>query len=296
MVKKQNFYFRSSDKETRIHGICWIPQDKPVRGVLQIAHGMVEYIDRYDDFARFLCQKGFVVTGNDHLGHGDSVKTTDDWGYFGDTKGFEHVLADMHKIRRQFRKKYPDVPYFILGHSMGSFMTRAYLMQHGKGINGAIIMGTGHQSAMTARAGKLLTQFQPARTDFNWLTRDPAIVDAYMAEPRCQFIFTLNGYHELFRSLIYIEKQENIEKLPKNLPVLFVSGDKDPVGNFGKGVTEVRDRLKATGHTNVTMKLYGNARHEILNELNKESVYQDLDAWITNMILHPPVQKEEVSK
>lgn len=309
MVKKQKFYFRSSDKETKIHGICWIPDGKPVKGVLQIAHGMVEYIDRYDAFARYLCERGFVVVGNDHLGHGDSVKSPDDWGYFGDTKGFEHVLGDIHKIRRQFRKKYPDVPYFLMGHSMGSFMARAYLMQYGKGISGAIIMGTGHQPILAAQAGKLLTnilsvfkgwhfrsqlvnkmafgsynkKFQPSRTDFDWLTRDEAIVDSYIAEPRCQFVFTLNGYHELFRALIYIEKRKNIEKLPKDLPVLFVSGDKDPVGNFGKGVDIVCETWEEAGLSDVTLKLFEGGRHEILNEIDRNEVYEYLYQWLTDV-------------
>ena len=127
MIKKQNFYFKSSNKETRVHGICWIPQDVPVRAVLQIVHGMVEYVDRYDDFARFLCEQGIAVVGDDHLGHGDSVAAQEDWGYFGDD-GFENIVNDVRKIEKQFKKRFPGAPYYILGHSMGSFLTRYFLI------------------------------------------------------------------------------------------------------------------------------------------------------------------------
>ena len=308
MVKKQNFYFKSSNKTDRVHGICWIPQNKQVKAVLQIAHGMVEYIDRYDGFARFLCEKGYVVTGNDHIGHGDSVKSPEGWGYFSESEGFENILGDMRKIQNQFSQKYPDVPYYILGHSMGSFMTRAYLMKYGKTVSGAIIMGTGNQPLPVAMFGHVLThmiaavkgwhyrsafvnkmafgsynkKFQPSRTDFDWLTRDTDIVDAYIAEPRCQFVFTLNGYHELFRALIYIGKKKNIEKLPKDLPVLFISGSKDPVGGFGSGVDKVCESWENAGMSAVSLKLFEDGRHEILNEVNRDEVYEYLYEWLEN--------------
>lgn len=224
MIKKQNFYFKSSNKETRVHGICWIPEDVKVRAVLQIVHGMVEYVDRYDDFARFLGAQGIVVVGDDHLGHGDSVASQEDWGYLGDN-GFECIVNDVRKIQKQFKKRFPGVPYYILGHSMGSFLTRYFLIKYGREVDGAIIMGTGYYSVPIAVFGKVLTQavaavkgwryrsalvnklafgsynkgFAPARTDFDWLSRDEATVDAYVGEPRCQFIFTLNAYHEMFK-------------------------------------------------------------------------------------------------
>ena len=250
MIKKQNFYFKSSNKETRVHGICWIPQDVPVRAVLQIVHGMVEYVDRYDDFARFLCEQGIAVVGDDHLGHGDSVAAQEDWGYFGDD-GFENIVNDVRKIEKQFKKRFPGAPYYILGHSMGSFLTRYFLIKYGKEVDGAIIMGTGYHPVSVAVFGRCLTKalaavkgwryrsvfvnkmafgsynkgFIPARTDFDWLSRDEATVDAYIAEPRCQFVFTLNGYHEMFKGLAFIAKKSNLRKMPKKLPVLFIPGE-----------------------------------------------------------------------
>ena len=309
MIKKQNFYFKSSNKETRVHGICWIPEDVKVRAVLQIVHGMVEYVDRYDDFARFLGAQGIVVVGDDHLGHGDSVASQEDWGYLGDN-GFECIVNDVRKIQKQFKKRFPGVPYYILGHSMGSFLTRYFLIKYGREVDGAIIMGTGYYSVPIAVFGKVLTQavaavkgwryrsalvnklafgsynkgFAPARTDFDWLSRDEATVDAYVGEPRCQFIFTLNAYHEMFKGLEFIAKKSNLKKMPKRLPVLFVSGGEDPVGNSGQGVQKVYDMFVLAGMDNMDITFYEGARHEILNETNRQEVYDDLYDWLNKEI------------
>ncbi|WP_418463428.1 alpha/beta fold hydrolase [Frisingicoccus sp.] len=309
MIKKQNFYFKSSNKETRVHGICWIPEDVKVRAVLQIVHGMVEYVDRYDDFARFLGAQGIVVVGDDHLGHGDSVASQEDWGYLGDN-GFECIVNDVRKIQKQFKKRFPGVPYYILGHSMGSFLTRYFLIKYGREVDGAIIMGTGYYSVPIAVFGKVLTQavaavkgwryrsalvnklafgsynkgFAPARTDFDWLSRDEATVDAYVGEPRCQFIFTLNAYHEMFKGLEFIAKKSNLKKMPKQLPVLFVSGGEDPVGNSGQGVQKAYDMFVLAGMDNMDITFYEGARHEILNETNRQEVYDDLYDWLNKEI------------
>ncbi|MCR1918400.1 lysophospholipase [Frisingicoccus caecimuris] len=309
MIKKQNFYFKSTNKETKVHGICWIPENGKVRAVLQIVHGMVEYVDRYDDFARFLCAQGIAVVGDDHLGHGDSVASQDDWGYFGDN-GFECIVNDVRKIQKQFKKRFPGVPYYILGHSMGSFLTRYFLIQYGKEVDGAIIMGTGYHSVPVAVFGKGLTRvmaavkgwkyrsrfvnkmafgsynkgFTPARTDFDWITRDEAMVDAYIAEPRCQFVFTLNGYHEMFKGLAFIAQKTNLKKMPKQLPVLFISGGDDPVGGKGQGVQKVYDMFVLAGMENMDIIFYEGGRHEILNEINRKEVYDDLYDWLNKEI------------
>lgn len=309
MIKKQNYYLKSSDGKTRIHGICWIPEINRIKGILQIAHGMVEYIDRYDDFARYLCNMGFVVTGNDHLGHGDSVPE-EDWGYLGE-KGFEYMVEDIHKIQRHFAKRFPEAPYYLLGHSMGSFITRAFLIKHGGGLDGAIIMGTGYHPPALAAFGRGLAKiiaavkgwryrsgfvnkmafgsynrkFEPARTAFDWISRDEAKVDAYVAEPRCQFVFTLNGYYELFKGIGFISNKKNMMRMPKQLPILFVSGDADPVGGKGKGVQKVYDMFVLAGMENMEIIFYEGARHEILNETNREEVYRDISDWLNKEIL-----------
>ena len=302
---KREFYFPSKDGVTQIHTIEWVP-DSEVRGVLQIAHGMVEFIDRYDRFASFLASEGFYVVGNDHLGHGKSVTDESQLGYFAEKDGNFTVLLDMQRLRKRTQKKYPDLPYFILGHSMGSFLVRQFIEKFGKGLAGAIVMGTGYQPmAMLDMAIGLTTAFQAARgghfrssiinnmalgsynnsiesprTKNDWLTRDEAIVDAYEENPLNQFMFTVNGYYNLFRGMRYSQRQKNLDKIPKDLPILVVSGAQDPVGEFGKGPAMVAEIYKKTGIQDVTLKLYPDDRHEILNELDKETVDRDLLQWM----------------
>ena len=256
-----------------------------------------------------MCAQGIAVVGDDHLGHGDSVASQDDWGYFGDN-GFECIVNDVRKIQKQFKKRFPGVPYYILGHSMGSFLTRCFLIQYGKEVDGAIIMGTGYHSVPVAVFGRGLTRvmaavkgwkyrsrfvnkmafgsynkgFTPARTDFDWITRDEAMVDAYIAEPRCQFVFTLNGYHEMFKGLAFIAQKTNLKKMPKQLPVLFISGGDDPVGGKGQGVQKVYDMFVLAGMENMDIIFYEGGRHEILNEINRKEVYDDLYDWLNKEI------------
>ncbi|MDO4976001.1 MAG: alpha/beta hydrolase [Eubacteriales bacterium] len=306
---KKDFYFPSSDQVTRIHAIEWIPETE-MKAVLQISHGMVEYIDRYDRFARFLNKYGIYVVGNDHLGHGESVVNEDKLGFFKHPGGNQCIIKDLNRLRTITEKKYPGIPYFMLGHSMGSFMIRQYMMVFGKGLSGVIVMGTGKQPALVLSFGKVLCKmmakskgweyrskfvddiafssnnkrFEPARTSKDWLTKDQKIVDAYIADPWCSYRFTLNGFYEMFSAIQFIQKPSNIEKIPKNLPVFLVSGAEDPVGNFGKNVKEVFQSYENAHISDITMKLYDDDRHEILNETDYEKVYEDLKGWIENRI------------
>lgn len=302
---KQEFYYPSKDGLTQIHAVEWIPETE-VRGVLQIAHGMVEFIDRYDRFATFMASCGFYVVGNDHLGHGKSVTDESELGYFAAKDGNLCVIGDMQKLREDTVKKYPAVPYFLLGHSMGSFLSRQFIEKYGEGLDGAIIMGTGYQPTATLKLGIGLTSFigkikgdhyrskmvnntalgsynssfKPARTKSDWLTKDDEIVDAYEANPLNQFTFTVNGYNNMFRGILDAQKKENLEKIPKDLPILVVSGENDPVGEFGKGPATVADIYRETGIRDVTLKLFPNDRHEILNELDRETVDRYILNWI----------------
>lgn len=302
---KQEFFYPSKDGKTQIHAVEWIPEGD-VRGVLQIAHGMVEFIERYDRFASFMASQGFYVVGNDHLGHGKSVTDESQLGYFAKDNGNFCVIGDMQQLRLDTQKKYPGLPYFILGHSMGSFLTRQYIELYGEGLKGAIVMGTGYQPSLTLNLAIALTgilkktkgdhyrsktvnnmalgsynkAFEPARTKNDWLTKDESIVDAYEANPLNQFTFTVNGYNNLFRGLRFAEQQKNLNRIPKDLPILVVSGANDPVGECGKGPTAVADIYRRTGIKDVTLKLYPDDRHEILNELDKENVDRDLLVWI----------------
>lgn len=306
MVNKREFTYDSGDGKNKIHAIEWSPDGEPIQGVLQIVHGMVEYIDRYDNFARFLAERGLVVVGNDHLGHGATAASREDYGFFHETNGNQIVLKDIHQLKKKTKSRYPGKPYFMLGHSMGSFLVRQYLCLLGSELDGAVIMGSGSQPESVLRLGKTLCwlqaklfgwhhrsklidtmafggyhkKFEPCRTRYDWLTKDTEIVDAYAASEWCTFRFTINGYFNLFTSIEAASDQENLQRMPKKLPVLFVAGAEDPVGNFGKGVEEVCKRFESVGMEDLTWILYENDRHEILNETDRAKVYQDIYAWI----------------
>ncbi len=302
---KNHFYYQSKDGKTRIHAIEWAPETE-VKAVLQISHGMVEYIDRYDEFAHFLSQRGYYVVGQDHLGHGESVHNDSCHGYFHETHGNEYVIGDIHKLRKITSKKYPDVPYFMLGHSMGSFLTRQYITIYGDGLSGVIIMGTGNQPLPLIRLGKILCRiiaglkgwtyrssfinnmafgsynkrFQPARTKMDWLSKNEDNIDSYLKDPWCTFLFTVNAYYHMFRGIEQLSLRKNFDRIPRNLPVFFVAGKDDPVGNFGKGVTTVWRKYKKSGFKDVSLKLYENGRHEILNETDRHIVFRDIYLWL----------------
>lgn len=305
MAKKENFTFLSNDGKTQIHAVKWIPDDGNYHGILQITHGMVEFIDRYDAFASYMTTQGFLVVGHDHLGHGESVVSKEDWGYFAPNPS-EIVVADMHTLRTKCEEE--GKPYFMLGHSMGSYMLRKYLAIHGEGVQGAIIMGTGYLPNGTVKTAMAVAKIQAAFLGWrhrskllqqlsyskpykrysldgaditnSWLTKDTEIVKAYYADPRCTFVFTDNAYMGLFEAVLYSCQPENVAKVPKDLPIFFVSGADDPVGDLGEGVKHVYDMFKDAGATDITWKLYENDRHEILNETDKETVYKDIASWI----------------
>lgn len=306
MIIKKHFRFSSSDGLHKIHGIMWKPDHCEIIGFLQIMHGMVEHIDRYDAFARYMCDHGFAVAGEDHLGHGYSVKSDDEFGYFAKKYGTEYVIADNYRLKKHMEREFAGVPYFILGHSMGSFIARIFTARHSEELAGAIIMGTGNQSPLLAGAGKLLAtviakvkgdtyrsqfvnniafgaynkKFQPERTAYDWLTKDESIVDAYMKSKFCTFIFTVSAYKDLFTFVQESGKIEVLRKIRPELPMLVISGAQDPVGDFGRGVKGVYEKLKDADIEDVTLELYENDRHEILNETDRPMVYEDILNWI----------------
>lgn len=301
---KKEFYFPSQDGMTQIHAIEWIPEGK-VKAVLQIAHGMVEHIERYSDFAGYLASKGIYVTGHSHLGHGKSMVSKEKMGYFAAPNGNECVIGDIHKLRKITQEKYPRMPYFMMGHSMGSFLLRQYLGMYGDGISGAIIMGTGEQPDIVLAGGKLVCKIIAAfkgwehRSDFvnslviggfekemgkGWLSKNEENVREYAADPLSGFVFTLNAFYHMFDGMSKMNAQEKSGKFPKELPLFFVAGSEDPVGSHGKGVETVYKRYVEKGAKNVQMKLYEGDRHEILNEFDREVVYEDILNWInTNL-------------
>lgn len=286
-----------------LHLVTWIVE-QPI-GVVQLAHGMVEHILRYDDFAKVLNQAGFIVVGHDHRGHGESLTEGGAYGVF--PKASLALLEDIDVIYKKVKKAYPALPHFLLGHSMGSFLVRLYSRFYKPELAGLIIMGTGQISPWLSKGGLLLSSlvksllghdyrskffhrmtldkyikvFSKDRLRADWLSRDRAAVNLYMADSHCQFLPSVGMYNEIFRFSYHACSKNGISELAdKSLPILLISGDRDPVGEFGKGVLKLGYLLKAEGYQNVRVRLYEGARHEILNETNKEEVYQDILAWL----------------
>ena len=313
-LKKEEFYFDSRDGKTKLHGVRYCPEEGvKVCGVLQIVHGMAEYVERYEEFASFFTAKGIVVTGEDHLGHGKSVDAAkgEKYGYFCSQDPATVLVRDVHRLKKMTQEKYPNVPYVILGHSMGSFITRNYLIRYGTGISAAVIMGTGMQSRVSLGIARAVTRIQKCllgddhrgklidklafggynknidapRTPFDWLSRDPERVDAYLADSMCGFVFTVNGFGTLFELVSRLYRAEDLRRIPSKLPVLIVSGTADPVGGYGKGGQRACDSLAAAGMENVKMKMYEGARHELPNEINREEVVRDIYDWMKGTVL-----------
>ncbi len=301
----------SSRPGATLNVLLCLPEGRP-QAVLQMTHGMVEYIGRYEQLACWLADRGVAAVGHDHLGHGGSVVSREEYGYFGRPDGNRLLLDDIHRVTR-WAKALPELeglPWFLLGHSMGSFYARQYLCEYGGELQGAILMGTGWQPRAAARAGRALCHllaafhgwryrsklvdsmafggynrsFRPARTSKDWLNRDEKEVDRYLSEERCSFRFTLNGYDSLFTALERLCDKELLARAPKDLPVLFLSGDDDPVGDRGRGVQKAAQSLRDAGMRRVEVKLYPEARHELLVELNRQEVFADIGSFIQNHI------------
>ena len=310
MVKLE-FYYPSSDGKTQIHAIRWEPEGKP-KAIVQIIHGMVEFIDRYDEFARFLVEHDYLVCGEDHLGHGASVISDEYHGFFG-KNGNDWVISDIHELRNIMQKEYPDLPYLMLGHSMGSFLVRQYITEkdaeYAKGLSGVVVMGTGWQPNAVLNAGKLvammlgtnkvgkkaklidgmsfgsyLKRIKNPRTVSDWLTKDNDIVDKYRQSPWCTFSFTPNAYFHMFNGMLKAHDTKRMQKLPKDMPLLLTSGAEDPVGNWGEGVRKAYMAYLENSPCKVDIRLYEDDRHEILNETDREDVFKDLRAFFDNCL------------
>ena len=308
---KEEFYFTSSCGNTNIRGITWKPRGE-IKAILQISHGMAEHIERYDEFARHLNECGYYVVGHDHLGHGKSVSSAEDYGYFCGKQGNDYLIKDMHLLRERVSKEYPTLPYFMLGHSMGSTLLRQYLLIYGDGLEGAIFSGiVASKNSATLQVAKslcrLLRTFKGShyrsklldslvfgkynqmmddpKLVGSWVTGDQKKLEEYTSDDLCGFIFTTDGYYHLFDGLLILNYKENASLFPKNLPILIVSGAKDPVGDFETGIKKVVERFKEIGATNITLNIYQDARHEVLNEINREEVYQDIDRWMASSMI-----------
>ncbi len=308
-MKKRNCRISSTDKKNQLHLAIWEPDeysDEEIRGVVQISHGMVEYMERYQGLAEFLTNQGYVVAGNDHLGHGHSAASDRDLGYFAKKCGSRILVRDLRRVTAYLKHRYPEKPFFLLGHSMGSFLARNYAMKYGDELDGLILIGTGAQPQAALTLGQrlieLLKQFRgdryrssllyklcfatynskihPKRTEYDWISRDESIVDAYAKDKFCTFRFTLNGYEALFQMIEYIQNPSHEEKIPKKLPIFFLTGSSDPVGHYGKDIRELSGRYRELGIKDVTFRIYYGARHELLNELEYDRTQKDILEWL----------------
>ncbi len=294
-------HFKSRDGVHKIRYHIWFPELEPV-GIVQIAHGMAEYALRYADFASYLTAHGFVVCANDHLGHGGSVNEPGELGYFSPLNGWENVVKDMHSLTKIMKESYPELPYFLFGHSMGSFLARAYTTWFGYELTGAVYCGTagpvkaGEMMLIAVDAAKRRHHNEPyyrsetlnkaafgaynkriadQRTPYDWISRDDEVVDKYMADELCGFTFTLNGFENLGKVLWFVSQEKWFSTIRKDLPILLIAGEADPVGAYGEGVKKVFNKLISySAHARI--RLYDSARHELINELNREEVFKDV--------------------
>lgn len=304
---REDFWYDSKGAG-KIHGCRWTPEESP-KAVVQIVHGIAEFIERYDEFAAYLNGLGFLVVAEDHMGHGQSVGENGIQGYF--HGGWFTAVEDTMTLLRETQAAYPDIPYVLFGHSMGSFMARTILCKYpDSGISAAVICGTGWQPAALLPPvtrfieavcrkdgedkpsaflenlvfGSYNKRVEHPRTAYDWLSRDAKIVDAYIAHPMCGFTPTAGLLREMMKGLTYIEKSAHLEAMKKDLPVFFVAGGDDPVGSYGKGVKRAVGEFKKAGMTDVSCRIYPLCRHEILNEINRQEIFEDIGGWLLKKV------------
>ncbi len=305
-METETFSFKTEDG-VNISAYKWLPDNKSnIKGVVQISHGMAEYAARYEDFAEVLTESGYLVYANDHRGHGKTAGNLDNVGYFAHKNGWDLVVKDMYKLNGIITESHPNLPIYLLGASMGSLLSRSFIMRYGDKLSGVVLLGTNGDPGLLKYIGILVSKlemkmkgkkarstlldnlsfgkynkaFTPNRTKFDWLSKDISNVDKYVDDPYCGGIFTAGFFYDLVTGVNSIGKLTNIKNIPKDLPVLFLSGEDDPVGNMTKGVLEVYDLFKKAGIKDVDYKFYPGVRHEILNDINKKEVYRDIIEWL----------------
>lgn len=321
---KEPASYPSADGRTTVRATIWYPEnrtEKP-RGVVQLVHGMSEYIDRYEEFALFLTSQGFIVCGNDHVGHGRSVvdfeptqeqldafenpASSTEWGHIPVSAGHDVLVNDVITLMDAMKQAYPTSSYFLFGHSMGSFVARCVIARRGEDLSGAIICGTGNTPAALSKSGNALARMtamtrgekhfsktlhgladgayskaiKDARTDFDWLNTDGASVDKYIADPACGFPFTAGGYVALTGLTGEVANEKKIAGIPDDLPLLYIAGEFDPVGENGEGVEAAAELAREAGVKDVFVKIYPDMRHEILNEPDHMMVFDDILYWM----------------
>ena len=306
MIQK-DLRITSCNRKNKLYVRIWQPDEtSDLHGIVQISHGMIEHIKRYDRFARFLVTKGYIVIANDHLGHGLTANGEEELGYMLAGDASEAMVRDLHKVTRYIRKRYHALPVFMVGHSMGSFLAKRYVMSYPNELNGLILLGSGYQPKVMLLMGyavqawlrmwkgehyrsKLMQSlgifYYNARIRNcsplnNWITRDKEVLKAYNEDKYCQFIFTIKGYKTLFDTLWFIQKKKNIKKLKKELPIRFISGAMDPVGSYSYGVKRIVSEYQKCGVKKVDAVFYKDARHAVLHEIGYQKTQDDIVEWM----------------
>ena len=307
--------FASHDGESEVHAKIWTcaafgdgatPSEAKPKAIIQIVHGMSEYIERYDHIATYMVEHGFIVCAEDHIGHGKTAPSPDYYGHMPVHGGKEILIEDVNELRQIVSGCFPGIPYVMYGHSMGSFITRAYIARYGEGLAAVVLSGSGNPPTLLSGFGNLLSRtlakfkgeksqseimtklttgdyasrIEGAKTPLDWLSTDDEVVQTYFDDPQSGFSFTLGGYATLTSLTAEVGKLSCVAKVPKTLPILFISGDQDPVGDMGKGVLDAAKLMQDAGMEHVEVKLYPGLRHELHNEVGKESIYDDVIDWI----------------
>lgn len=303
-MKDENTFI-SNDGRTTVHYIKWYPNNN-IKGVIQLTHGMTEYMGNYENFADFLCNNGFLVIGHDQIGHGHSVQGPEELGHFSKKDSVDILIKDMHNVMEKVKIEYPKIPYFLFGHSFGSFLSRIFAGIYGSELNGLILSGTGNADIKNVKSalklvravritkkanyrsklvlknifGQFSDKIENPKNMHEWLCRDEESVEEYLNNPLNNYIYTLNGFSTLFYAVLKMQDEEIYECTPKRLPILLMSGSEDPVGEYTKKVLEVYEQYKKHEIEDITIKIYQEARHNILQETNKNEVMKDCLNWI----------------
>ena len=290
----------------------WSPEAViPVRGVVQIIHGMAEHCARYEGFAQQLTESGFIVYAEDHRGHGKTAVNEEEFGHLEGKSGWSDMVFDIHRVTTLIKKEYPSLPLFILGHSMGSFILRQFLYEYGEEIYGAILSGIGFEQNITLNVGIHLAKHEIVKngstsrskflnklvfgrynkripnniTEFDWLSNNAIEVDKYISDKACGFICTNGFFYNFFSGIKELQKRHNINKIPKSIPIYIIVGGDDPVGSYGKACSKLVKQYEKSKIKDISFKVYTNCRHELLNELNKDEVSKDIINWIEQKLI-----------
>lgn len=307
--EQEEFIFVSSNNTNKVYGKILKPSNAVIKGIIQISHGMCEYFDKYDNFIKFLLENNFAVCGHDHIGHGNSISSEHDKGYFAKKDGYKVLIDDTKTVSDIVKERIKnDVPLYLFGHSMGSLISRCYSAKYGDNLNGLILCGTvGPQPLANAgiklakmiaiskgdhyRSKKLYDlaldfaniNFFPVQTRFDWICSDEDVVKKHVEDKKCDFLFTVSGFSDLFHLVNLSNSAMVIKTIPKDLPIFFISGELDPIGENGAGVKKAVKLYENAGIKNIKCKIYPEDRHELINEKNKKEVYMDVINWISSI-------------